>query len=302
MIKAKRIRGESPLTGYLFIMPWLLGFFVLTLFPMASSLFYSFTDFNLLSIAPARWNSFDNFKRLLFRDEMFWKSLGITLRFVLCSVPVKLTAALVVALILNRKIKGIGIYRTFFYLPTLIGGSVAVSILWRNIWGKNGFINQILGIAGIEGISWISSPGTALYTLVLLGVWQFGSSMVIYLAGLKQIPEELYEAAAIDGAGKTRQLFFISLPMLSSVMLFNLILQTIGAFQMFTQAYIITNKGGPMNATMVYALYLYQRGFNHWEMGYASALAWILLMIIAAVTVAIFSSSRFWVFYETENK
>jgi multiple sugar transport system permease protein len=269
---------------------------------MASSLFYSFTDFNLLSITPARWNSFDNYKRLFFRDEMFLKSLGITLRFVLFSVPVKLIAALIVALILNRKIKGIGVYRTFFYLPTLIGGSVAVSILWRNIWGKNGFVNQILGIIGIDGISWISSPGTALYTLILLGVWQFGSSMVIYLAGLKQIPEELYEAAAIDGASKIRQLFFISLPMLSSVVLFNLVLQTIGAFQMFTQAYIITNKGGPMNATMVYALYLYQRGFNHWEMGYASALAWVLLVIIAVVTIGIFSSSRFWVFYETENK
>jgi multiple sugar transport system permease protein len=283
-------------------MPWLLGFFGLTLFPMASSLFYSFTDFNLLSITPPRWNSFDNYKRLFFRDEMFLKSLGITLRFVLFSVPVKLITALVVAFILNRKIKAIGIYRTFFYLPTLIGGSVAVSILWRNIWGKNGFINQILGIAGIEGISWISSPGTALYTLVLLGVWQFGSSMVIYLAGLKQIPEELYEAAAIDGASKIRRLFFISLPMLSSVILFNLILQTIGAFQMFTQAYIITNKGGPMNSTMVYALYLYQRGFNHWEMGYASALAWILLLIIALVTICIFSSSKFWVFYETGDK
>jgi multiple sugar transport system permease protein len=269
---------------------------------MASSLFYSFTDFNLLAITPPHWNSFDNYKRLFLRDEMFWKSLGITLRFVLFSVPVKLITALMVALILNRKVKAIGIYRTLFYLPTLIGGSVAVSILWRNIWGKNGFINQILGIAGIEGISWISSPGTALYTLVLLGVWQFGSSMVIYLAGLKQIPEELYEAAAIDGASKIRRLFFISLPMLSSVILFNLILQTIGAFQMFTQAYIITNKGGPMNSTMVYALYLYQRGFNHWEMGYASALAWILLLIVALVTIGIFSSSKFWVFYETGDK
>jgi multiple sugar transport system permease protein len=302
MAKAKKYRGGSPLTGYLFIMPWLLGFFILTLFPMGSSLFYSFTDFNLLSIAPPRWNSMDNFKRLFLRDEMFWKSLGITLRFVLCSVPVKLVSALVVALILNRKIKAIAIYRTFFYLPTLIGGSVAVSILWRNIWGKTGFINQILGFIGIDGISWISSPGTALYTLVLLGVWQFGSSMVIYLAGLKQIPEELYEAAAIDGASKFRRLISITLPMLSSVVLFNLTLQTIGAFQMFTQAYIITNKGGPMNATMVYALYLYQRGFNHWEMGYASALAWVLLVIIAAVTVTIFSTSKLWVFYETEGK
>jgi multiple sugar transport system permease protein len=302
MIKAKKKRWVSSFTGYLFIMPWLLGFFILTLFPMASSFFYSFTDFNLLSIAPPRWNSLDNYHRLFFRDEMFWKSLGITLRFVLFSVPVKLITALIVALILNRKIKAIGVYRTLFYLPTLIGGSVAVSILWRNIWGKNGFINQILGTIGIEGISWISSPGTALYTLVLLGVWQFGSSMVIYLAGLKQIPEELYEAAAIDGASKARRFFFISLPMLSSVILFNLILQTIGAFQMFTQAYIITNKGGPMNTTMVYALYLYQRGFNHWEMGYASALAWVLLMIIAFVTICIFSSSKFWVFYETGDK
>jgi multiple sugar transport system permease protein len=298
----KHYRGESPLTGYLFISPWLLGFFVLTFFPMASSLFYSFTDFNLLSITPPRGNAFDNYKRLFLRDDMFWKSLGITFRFVFFSVPVKLVSALVVALILNRRIRGISVYRTLFYLPTLIGGSVAVSILWRNIWGKNGFINQIIALFGIEGKSWISSPDTALYTLVLLGVWQFGSSMVIYLAGLKQIPEELYEAAAIDGANKSRQLFHITLPMLSAQVLFNLVLQTIGAFQMFTQAYIITNKGGPMNSTMVYALYLYQRGFNHWEMGYASALAWILLLIIAAVTLAIFGSSKLWVFYETEDK
>jgi multiple sugar transport system permease protein len=302
MAKTKVYRGDKPLTGYLFIAPWLLGFFILTLYPMLSSFYYSFTDFNLLSVAPPRWNSFDNYKRLFLRDEMFWHSLGITLHFVFFSVPVKLIAALAVAIILNKTIKGISVYRTLFYLPTLIGGSVAVSILWRNIWGKNGFINDVISLFGLEGKSWVSTPETAMYTLIMLGVWQFGSSMVIYLAGLKQIPEELYEAADIDGASKTKKLFRITLPMLSSVVLFNLVLQTIGAFQMFTQAYIITNKGGPMNATMVYALYLYQRGFNRWEMGYASALAWVLLVIIALVTVTIFQTSKFWVYYQTEDK
>jgi multiple sugar transport system permease protein len=269
---------------------------------MLSSLYYSFTDFNLLSVAPPKWNNLDNYRRLFLRDEMFRKSLGITIRFVFFSVPVKLISALIVAMLLNKNIRGISVYRTLFYLPTLIGGSVAVSILWRNIWGKAGFINQIIGLFGIEGRSWVSSPETALYTLVLLGVWQFGSSMVIFLAGLKQIPEELYEAADIDGASKAKKLFRITLPTLSPVVLFNLVLQTIGAFQMFTQAYIITNKGGPMNSTMVYALYLYQRGFNRWEMGYASALAWVLLVIIAVVTIVIFGSSKLWIFYETEDK
>jgi multiple sugar transport system permease protein len=216
------------------------------------------------------------------------------------SVPLKLIFALLVAMILNKKLKGISLYRTLIYFPSLIGSSVAVAILWSNIFGKDGLVNQILSLIGIEGKNWIGNPNTALATLVLLVVWQFGSSMVIFLAGLKQIPPELYEASAVDGATKIRQFFSITLPMLSPVILFNLVLQIIGSFQMFTQAFVIT-KGGPLESTYMFALYLYEKAFNRFEMGYASALAWIMLVIIAAITAIIFATSKFWVFYESEG-
>jgi multiple sugar transport system permease protein len=292
---------QAPLTGYLFISPWLLGFLLLTFWPIANSFYYSFTDFNLLNVGRPNFTGFANYVKIITADSDFRQSLLVTLHYVFLSVPVKLIAALIVAMILNQKIKGISIYRTLFYMPTLIGGSVAVAILWRNIWGPTGFVNQILGVFNIATKSWISSPETAMYTLILLGIWQFGSSMIVFLAGLKQIPVELYEATAIDGANRPVQFFRITLPMLSSQVLFNLVLQTIGAFQVFTQAYIITNKGGPMNATRVYALYLFHRGFLRFEMGYAATLAWIMLAIIAFFTVLIFASSKFWVFYQSEN-
>lgn len=291
-------RWESPIAGYLFISPWLLGFLLLTLWPMIQSMYYSFTKYTLLD-AP-EWIGLRNYERIFADDEMFRQSLKITILFVVLSVPLKLFSALMVAMVLNKKIKGISVYRTFIYLPSLIGSSIAVAILWQNIFGVNGFINRFLSYFGIEGISWISNPNTALGTLIILVAWQFGSSMVIFLAGLKQIPAELYEASSVDGASKVRQFFSITLPMLSPVLLFNLVLQTIGSFQMFTQAFIIT-KGGPINSTYMYALYLYDRAFSRYEMGYASALAWILLVVIAIVTALIFASSRYWVFYETEG-
>ncbi|MDR6554806.1 sugar ABC transporter permease [Paenibacillus qinlingensis] len=291
-------RWESPVAGYLFISPWLLGFLLLTLWPMIRSVYYSFTKFTLLD-AP-EWIGLRNYERIFADDETFRQSLSVTLLFVVISVPLKLVSALLVAMLLNKNIKGISIYRTFIYLPSLIGSSIAVAVLWKNIFGIDGFINRFLSIFGVEGISWISSPGTALGTLIILVAWQFGSSMVIFLAGLKQIPAELYEASSVDGASKLRQFFTITLPMLSPVLLFNLVLQTIGSFQMFTQAFIIT-KGGPINSTYMYALYLYERAFARYDMGYASALAWILLVIIGIATALIFASSRYWVFYETEG-
>jgi len=291
-------RWESPWAGYLFISPWLLGFLLLTLWPMIRSVYYSFTKFTLLD-AP-EWVGMRNYERIFTDDDMFRTSLYVTLLFVVLSVPLKLLSALLVAMLLNKKIKGISVYRTLIYLPSLIGSSIAVAVLWKNIFGIDGFINKFLSVFGVKGISWISSPGTALGTLILLVAWQFGSSMVIFLAGLKQIPTELYEASSVDGASKIRQFFSITLPMLSPVLLFNLVLQTIGSFQMFTQAFIIT-KGGPVNSTYMYALYLYDRAFARYDMGYASALAWILLIIIALATALIFASSRYWVFYETEG-
>jgi multiple sugar transport system permease protein len=291
-------RWESPIAGYLFISPWLLGFLLLTLWPMIQSMYYSFTKYTLLD-AP-EWIGLRNYERIFADDEIFRQSLKITILFVVLSVPIKLFSALMVAMLLNKKIKGISVYRTFIYLPSLIGSSIAVAILWQNIFGMDGFINKFLGMLGIDGVSWISNPKTALGTLIILVAWQFGSSMVIFLAGLKQIPAELYEASSVDGASKVRQFVSITLPMLSPVLLFNLVLQTIGSFQMFTQAFIIT-KGGPINSTYMYALYLYDRAFSRYEMGYASALAWILLVVIGIVTAIIFASSRYWVFYETEG-
>ncbi|MEM1505597.1 sugar ABC transporter permease [Domibacillus sp. 8LH] len=296
--KHRRKRWESPVAGYLFLSPWLIGFFLLTLYPMLLSLYFSFTNYSLLE-AP-EWVGLDNYSKMFFSDSMFYKSLYITLLFVVISVPLKLITALMMALFLNQKLKFMSIYTTLIYLPSLIGTSVAVAILWRNLFGQDGLINQLLGILGIEGTNWISNPDSALGTLILLVVWQFGSSMVIFLAGLKQISPELYEAASVDGASKARQFFSITLPLLSPVLLFNLVLQTIGSFQMFTQAFVIT-KGGPVQSTYMFALYLYERAFAGFQMGYASALAWVLLVIIGIFTALIFLSSKKWVFYEAKG-
>jgi multiple sugar transport system permease protein len=292
-------RWESPVAGYLFIAPWLIGFFALTLYPMIQSLYYSFTDFSLLN-AP-NWIGIRNYEKILTVDEKFVTSLKVTFLYVAGTVPLRLIAALMVAVLLNKNVRGMYFYRTAIYFPSLIGGSIAVSILWKNIFGRDGFINNVLLVFGIHATGWINNPDTALGTLVLLVVWQFGSAMVIFLAGLKQIPNDLYEASSVDGAKKVSQFFHITLPMLSPSIYFNLILGFIGSFQMFTPAFIITNNGGPMNSTFVYALYLYERAFGRLEMGYASALAWIMLLIIVAVTSIISITSKYWVFYESET-
>ncbi|MEK3915878.1 carbohydrate ABC transporter permease [Paenibacillus sp. FSL H7-0331] len=294
----KQKQWQSYLQGYLFISPWLLGFFLLTFWPMLQSLYFSFTDYSLLEAE--KWIGTDNYHKILFDDSSFINSIKATFIFVLLAVPIKLAGALLIAVVLNMKLKGMFIYRTVIYFPSLIGSSVAVAILWSNLFGRDGLINQLLLTVGIEGMNWIGIPQTALLTLIILAVWQFGSSMVIFLAGLKQIPHELYEAAAVDGAGKVRSFFAVTLPMLSPIILFNLVLQTIGAFQMFTQAFIIT-RGGPLESTYMYALYLFEKAFTRYQMGYASALAWILLLIIGVVTALIFFSSKRWVHYETEG-
>ena len=291
-------RWDSPVAGYLFLSPWLLGFLLLTLWPMGMSMYYSFTDYSLLR-AP-EWIGFENYSKILFNDDVFRDSLKVTLLFVVISVPLKLIFALLVAMVLNRNVKGMSMYRTLIYFPSLIGTSIAVAILWKNIFSKDGIINQLLALVGIEGKAWIANPDTALGTLIVLVIWQFGSSMIIFLAGLKQLPKDLYEASSVDGAGKLRQFFTITLPLLSPIILFNLVLQTINSFQMFTQAFVITN-GGPINSTYVYVMYLYERGFARFEMGYASALAWVLLIIIGIATAIIFASSKYWVHYETEG-
>ncbi|RCW42287.1 carbohydrate ABC transporter membrane protein 1 (CUT1 family) [Paenibacillus prosopidis] len=290
--------GATHLAGYVFISPWLIGFLLLTLWPIAQSFYLSFTEYSLLE--DPVWTGMDNYAKILSSDATFTKSLSVTFLFVLFSVPLKLFFSLMVALALNKSIRGMNIYRTAIYFPSLIGGSIAVAALWRNMFGLDGYINQVLAWFGIEGVGWISNPDTSLGTLILLNTWQFGSTMVIFLAGLKQVPQELYESASVDGAGKVRKFISITLPMLSPVMFFNLVLGIIGSFQTFTSAFIIT-KGGPINSTYMYAMFLYEKAFKHYQMGYASALAWILLTIVAVLTIINFMASRYWVFYESDG-
>ncbi|OMD50282.1 ABC transporter permease [Paenibacillus borealis] len=298
--KMRKLRGrwESPIAGYLFLSPWLIGFFLLTLGPMLMSLYYSFTDYSLLD-AP-NWVGLENYKNIFTKDDVFPASLRITITFVLLTVPLRLMFALLIAMLLNRKIKGISFYRTMVYFPSLIGTSIAVSILWKNIFSRNGFINDFLSIFGIKGPAWIADPDYALGTLIVLMVWQFGSSMIIFLAGLKQVPGDLYEASSVDGASKFRQFFSITLPMLSPIIMFNAIQTMINTFQMFTQAFVITG-GGPVKSTFVYVMYLYEEAFTKFHMGYASALAWILLLLIGLFAAVLFGTSKYWVFYESQG-
>ena len=284
--------------AYFFLLPWLVGFFVLTLGPLLTSLYLSFTDFDLLTTP--EWIGTANYVEMFTQDRRFRTSLGVTFNYVFFSVPLSLAFALLVAMLLNRDIRGIGLYRAVFYLPSLLGGSVAIAILWRQIFGRDGLVNRALELVGINGPSWISTPQYALDTLIVLHIWQFGAAMLIFLAGLKQIPQDLYDAASVDGAGIVSKFFRITVPMLTPVIFFNLIMGIIGAFKAFTSAYIVSGgNGGPLDATLFYTLYLYEKGFTNFEMGYASAMAWVLLIIISICTALVFRSSRFWVHYES---
>ena len=284
--------------AYFFLLPWLIGFFVLTLGPLLTSLYLSFTDFDLLTTP--QWIGTANYVEMFTQDRRFRTSLGVTFNYVVFSVPLSLAFALLVAMLLNRNIRGIGLYRAVFYLPSLLGGSVAIAILWRQIFGGDGLVNRGLAVVGVDGPSWISTPQYALDTLIVLHIWQFGAAMLIFLAGLKQIPQDLYDAASVDGAGVLSKFFRITVPMLTPVIFFNLIMGIIGAFKAFTSAYIVSGgNGGPLDSTLFYTLYLYEKGFTDFEMGYASAMAWVLLLIIAVCTALVFRSSRFWVHYES---
>jgi multiple sugar transport system permease protein len=307
MMNSSKLRSTAwdNLTSYAFLSPWLLGLFVLTLYPMAYSLYLSFTEFNILQ--PPSWIGPNNYiamfggSETVRADPRFMNSLWVTFRFVFISVPVKLVFALAVAMLMNQKLRLIPFYRTLYYIPTLLGGTVSIAVLWRRLFAGDGVINQILDIAfGIDAPAWISNPRYALYTLILLAVWQFGSPMIIFLAGLKQIPDEYYESARVDGAGRVRQFISITLPGLSPIIFFNLVMQMITAFQSFTQAYIVSGgQGGPLDSTMFYSLYLYLKGFGFAEMGYASAMAWFLLVLIAVLTAAVFKLSGSLVTYGT---
>jgi len=289
---------KENLGSYAFLVPWLLGFLGLTLYPMLYSLYLSFTKFNIRT--PPEWIGLRNYLVMfvgtdsLPKDERFLNSVMVTVKFVFISVPLKLVFALAVAMLMNKKLKLIGLYRALYYIPTLLGGSVAIAVLWRRLFAGDGLLNMILGsVFGMQNLpAWISNPKYSLYTLILLAVWQFGSPMIIFLAGLQQIPREYYEASSVDGAGRVRQFFAITLPSLSPIIFFNFVMQMISAFQSFTQAFIVSGgSGGPLDSTMFYSLYLYIKGFGFSEMGYAAAMAWVLLIIIAGLTALSFKVS-----------
>ncbi|WP_428966081.1 carbohydrate ABC transporter permease [Micromonospora fluostatini] len=289
-------RKRENRAAFLFLLPWFAGLLFITAGPIAASFALGFTDYNLIE-AP-QFNGLDNVERML-ADERLHRALGVTFTYVLVSVPLQLACALGLALLLDRGLRGMAFYRSAFYLPSLLGSSVAIAVLWRQIFGAEGMVNQVLNLFGVQGRGWISDPDTALSTLVVLNVWTFGAPMIIFLAGLRQIPAMYYEAASVDGAAKWTQFRKITLPLLSPIIFFNLVLQIIHAFQSFTQAFVVSGgSGGPSDSTLFYTLYLYQRGFQNFDMGYASALAWLLLVIIGAFTAVNFWAAKHWVFYD----
>ncbi len=292
----KKDEGRDNKAAYIFLLPWLIGLLFITVGPMMASLYLSFTDYNLLQ--SPNWIGLDNFTRML-GDTRLHNSLGVTFTYVLVGVPIQLAVALLIALVLDKGIRGLPFYRSVFYLPSLLGGSVAIAILWKQIFGTTGLVNQVLAMFGIQGPGWISDPSTALGSIILLHVWTFGAPMIIFLAGLRQIPVMYYEAANVDGASTWQKFIKITIPLLSPIIFFNLVLQIIGAFQSFTQAFIVSGgSGGPSDSTMFFTLYLYQKGFGQFDMGYASAMAWVLLVIIGVFTAINFIASKYWVFYD----
>ena len=266
---------RDAVAGHVFILPFIAGLLVFTVFPFFMSLFLSFTDYSVFQ--PAKWIGFSNFRRMFFEDEKFWVSFWVTFRFAIFQVPIKLAFSLMVAVILSRNTKAIGVYRAAFYIPSLMGGSVAVALMWKQLFAYNGTINSIIGLLGLGPVEWLTSPRYALGTLISLGVWQFGSSMPI------------------------RRFFSITFPMLTPVLFFNLINQTIGSFQAFNSSYLITG-GNPLDSTLYYALHLYNESFLYWRMGYGCAMAWFLLVIIGILTMFVFKSSSAWVYYESEGR
>ena len=303
-----RTDRRNLLLGLAFISPWLIGFFALTLYPALASLYYSFTDFKILK-AP-NWVGFANYTHLL-SDPLFWKSLWNTVYLTAIGVPLTVVVALGVAILLNTKgILGIGIFRTIFYLPVVIP-AVAASILW--IWllnPPNGLVNQVLALAGIRGPGWFFDPAWAKNGIILLTVWAAGDVVIIYLGALQGVSRSLYEAAEIDGAGPLRRLWDVTIPMISPAILFNLITGAIAAFQQFTQGFVVSSGitggaggglvGGTQNSLLFYGLYLYSNAFRYFQMGYASALAWVLLVIIMLATFLLLRVSRNRVYYEGE--
>ena len=300
MEKAKPRHGgwtKRNRIGFMYVCIWIFGFLVFQLYPFISSLLYSFTNYDIFH-AP-EFVGLDNYVKLFTKDREFWNSMAVTLKYTFITVPGKVVLALIIAVILNRNLKGINFIRTVYYIPSLLSGSVAVAILWKVLFMNDGFINSLLGLVHIGPVKWLGTPDMAVITICMLEIWQFGSSMVMFLAALKQVPRSLYEAAEIDGAGKVTRFFHITLPQISPIIFFNLINQTIQALQNFTSAQVIT-EGGPLKSTYVLGLKLYKEGFSYFKMGYASAISWVVFAAIMIFTLAIFASSKLWVHYADE--
>ena len=294
--KGKRFLHKDAVVGHVFAAPFIFGFICFSLIPIVTSFYYAFTDYSM-GAKTITWVGGKNFGQLL-TDDIFVKSLVITLKYVFVSVPLKLAFALFVAFLLTRKSKLVTLYRSLYYVPSLVGGSVAVALVWKQLFARKGLFNSVLADMGLNTIHWFGDQKLALYPLILMSVWQFGSSMIIFAAGLKEIPTSYYEAAEIDGANGFQRFFKITLPCLSPIILYNLVMQTISAFMAFTQAFIIT-QGGPNNSTMMYALYVYKQAFSYNNMGYACAMSWFMLVVMSIITLIIFKSSKMWVFSES---
>lgn len=293
MNRIKRLANQKNTAGYFFTLPFIIGFFMFLVVPMGMSLYYSFCDYNILS--PPVFTGLENFKHML-QDATFFKTLKVTFFFAFVSVPLKLLFALFVAMLLLKNSKLSGFYRAAYYLPSIIGGSVAVSVLWKRMFSSDGVINSLLQAVGVNcSVSWLGNTSTAIWVLILLVVWQFGSSMLIFLSALKQIPSSLYEAAMVDGSGSVYRFFKITLPLLTPIIFFNLVMQTISGFLAFTQCYIIT-EGKPLNSTLLYTVYMYQQSFEFYNTGYGAALAWVMLAVIGLITLALFATKKFWVY------
>ena len=297
MEKAKPRHGgwtKRNRIGFMYVCIWIFGFLVFQLYPFISSLLYSFTNYDIFH-AP-EFVGLDNYVKLFTKDREFWNSMAVTLKYTFITVPGKVVLALIIAVILNRNLKGINFIRTVYYIPSLLSGSVAVAILWKVLFMNDGFINSLLGLVHIGPVKWLGTPDMAVITICMLEIWQFGSSMLIFLSSLKQIPQSLYEAARVDGSNKWQQFWKITLPLLTPTIFFNLVMQMINGFLAFTQCYIIT-QGKPMDSTLFYTVYMYEQSFQfNNAAGYGAAMAWVMLLIIALITAVLFGTKKFWVY------
>jgi multiple sugar transport system permease protein len=291
---------RQNLYGYAFIMPWLIGLFAFTLIPMVFSAILSLCKWDIVTgLQTIDFVGLKNFQKL-FTDKKFWKALEVTFKFCLISIPFYQISALCIALLLNMRIRFMRAFRLVCFLPYIIP-VIASSMIWTQIFGESGLLNQALALFGIKGPAWLNNPQTSLYALIIMGVWGIGSTMIIYLSGLQGVGEEIYEAAEIDGATGFQRFFRITLPLISPTVFFNIVMAIIGSFQYFTQAFVMT-EGGPLNSTLFYNLYLYIKAYKDYQMGYAAAMAWVMFFIIMALTLLVVKSSSFWVYYQNDDK